>query len=70
MFQVQKHHYFDSRRDRSIVSLSALNTDEREINGVLATLLKGLKRIHTMFFNPKFEAGLEYRDVRFILARS
>ena len=27
------------------------------------------KVIHRLFFNPKFEAGLQYRDVRYILAR-
>ncbi len=66
LIHVQKYVYFDSR-DKSIVSLSSLNTDEDEIIGKLVFILKILQLIQRLFFNPKSEDGLAYRDVRYIL---
>ncbi|XP_023889850.2 RNA polymerase II C-terminal domain phosphatase-like 4 [Quercus suber] len=66
---VKKYHYFDSDDDLSHVSLSALETDEDETTGTLPAVLEELKVIHRLFFNPKFEAGLNHRDVGFIFAR-
>jgi RNA polymerase II C-terminal domain phosphatase-like 3/4 len=67
--RVKKYIYFDLERDKTTVSLSALNTDEGEITGQLATILKKLQLIHRLFFNPKSEGGLAYRDVRLIIPR-
>ena len=66
LIHVHKYVYFDSR-DKSIVSLSSLNTDEDEITGKLVIILKILQLIHMLFFIPKSEDGLAYRDVRYIL---
>ncbi|GMY29958.1 RNA polymerase II C-terminal domain phosphatase-like 4 [Fagus crenata] len=52
LIHVQKYVYFDSR-DKSIVSLSSLNTDEDEITGKLVIILKILQLIQRLFFNPK-----------------
>ncbi|KAK7838804.1 rna polymerase ii c-terminal domain phosphatase-like 4 [Quercus suber] len=65
---VQKYFYFNSKSAKSIASFSALNTDEDETTGVLATILEKLKLIHRLFFNPKSKGGLVHRDVRSILA--
>ena len=46
-----------------------MNNDEGETTGVLATILKKLKLIHRLFFNPKFKGSLAYRDVTMILDR-
>nr|POE76755.1 rna polymerase ii c-terminal domain phosphatase-like 4 [Quercus suber] len=62
-----RYYFFDARND--IVSLSAMNNDEGETTGVLATILKKLKLIHRLFFNPKFKGGLAHRDVKLILDR-
>ncbi|KAK7846796.1 rna polymerase ii c-terminal domain phosphatase-like 4 [Quercus suber] len=64
---VERYYFFDARHD--IVSLSAMNNDEGETTGVLATILKKLKLIHRLFFNPKFKGGLAHRDVKLILDR-
>uniref|UniRef100_A0A7N2MMQ7 protein-serine/threonine phosphatase n=1 Tax=Quercus lobata TaxID=97700 RepID=A0A7N2MMQ7_QUELO len=64
---VKRYDYFDARHD--LVSLSAMNNDEGETTGVLATILKKLKLIHRLFFNPKFKGSLAYRDVTMILDR-
>nr|POE92234.1 rna polymerase ii c-terminal domain phosphatase-like 4 [Quercus suber] len=61
--------YVHEDHDWSVVSLSALGTDEGETTGKLTTVLQQLKLIHTLFFNPKFEGGLQDRDVRDILDR-
>ena len=66
LIHVKKYVYFDSR-DKSIVFLSSLNTDEDEITGKLVIIVKILQLIHRLFFNPKSEDGLAYRDVRYIL---
>jgi RNA polymerase II C-terminal domain phosphatase-like 3/4 len=66
LIHVQKYVYFDSR-DKNIVSLSSLNTNEDEITGKLVIILKILQLIHMLFLNPKSEDGLAYRDVRYIL---
>ena len=64
---IKRYDYFDARHD--LVSLSAMNNDEGETTGVLATILKKLKLIHRLFFNPKFKGSLAYRDVTMILDR-
>ena len=65
---VKKYFYFNSKSAKSIASFSALNTDEDETTGVLATILEKLKLIHRLFFNPKSKGSLVHRDVRSILA--
>jgi RNA polymerase II C-terminal domain phosphatase-like 3/4 len=68
LIPVKRYVYFDSR-DKSVVSLSALNTDEDETTGELATILEKLQLIYSLFFHPKFKGDLAHRDVRLILAR-
>nr|POE76764.1 rna polymerase ii c-terminal domain phosphatase-like 4 [Quercus suber] len=69
--ELLQHELRDSlfHHDLSVVSLSALGTDEGETTGALTTVLQQLKLIHRLFFNPKFEGGLQVRDVRDILNR-
>ena len=69
LIHIKKYYYFDSYDDWRVVSLSALGTDEGETTGKLTTVLQQLKLIHRLFFNPKFEGGLQDRDVRDILDR-
>ena len=64
---VKRYYFFDARHD--IVSLSAMNSDEGKTTGVLAIILKKLKLIHRLYFNPKFRGGLAHRDVKLILDR-
>ena len=66
---VQKYVYFDSRDKTIVLSLFSLKTDEDETTGELTTILKKLQLIHSLFFIPKSEDGLTYRDVRYILVR-
>ena len=66
---VRKYVYFDSRDKTIVLSLFSLKTDEDETTGELTTILKKLQLIHSLFFIPKSEYGLTYRDVRYILVR-
>ena len=67
LIHVWKYVYFDSRDKTIVLSLFSLKTDEDETTGELTTILKKLQLIHSLFFNPKSEDGLTYRDVRYIL---
>ena len=67
LIHVRKYVYFDSRDKTIVLSPFSLKTDEDETTGELTTILKKLQLIHSLFFNPKSEDGLTYRDVRYIL---
>ncbi|KAJ4779920.1 C-terminal domain phosphatase-like 4 [Rhynchospora pubera] len=67
---MERYHYFASSMRQfssGIKSLSEMKKDERESDGILATILSVLKRAHEMFFDPKIGIDLSSRDVRQIL---
>ncbi|XP_042482197.1 RNA polymerase II C-terminal domain phosphatase-like 4 [Macadamia integrifolia] len=67
---MERYHYFSSSSRHFRInteSLSELKRDECESEGALATVLKVLKRIHEMFFDPELGANLASRDVRQVL---
>ena len=66
---VRKYVYFDSRDKTIVLSLFSLKTDKDETTSKLTTILKKLQLIQSLFFNPKSEDGLTYRDVRYIVVR-
>jgi RNA polymerase II C-terminal domain phosphatase-like 3/4 len=52
---MERYHYFASsvrQFSAGMKSLSEMKKDERESDGILATILKVLKRAHEMFFDP------------------
>ncbi|XP_071686391.1 RNA polymerase II C-terminal domain phosphatase-like 4 [Rutidosis leptorrhynchoides] len=53
--------------DYKIKSLSELRSDESETDGALASVLKVLKRVHSMFFDPELGDNFADRDVRKML---
>ncbi|XP_043702341.1 RNA polymerase II C-terminal domain phosphatase-like 4 [Telopea speciosissima] len=67
---MERYHFFSSSNRQfgiNTESLSELKRDECESEGALATVLKVLKRIHEMFFDPELDANLAGRDVRQVL---
>ncbi|KAK9996184.1 hypothetical protein SO802_020870 [Lithocarpus litseifolius] len=56
---VKKYFYFNSKSANSIASFSALNTDEDETTGVLATILEKLKTNPRTVFQPKIQGVLQ-----------
>ncbi|KAJ4959588.1 hypothetical protein NE237_026699 [Protea cynaroides] len=70
MILMERYHFFSSSSRQfgiNAESLSELKRDECESEGALATVLKVLKRIHEMFFDPELCANLTSRDVRQVL---
>ncbi|KAL5979544.1 hypothetical protein ACLOJK_019450 [Asimina triloba] len=64
---MEKYHFFSSSaRPYGFIggSLSELRRDESEAEGVLASVLKVLKRVHQMFFDPDEHTNISSRDVR------
>lgn len=52
---MERYHYFTSsvrQFSAGMKSLSEMKKDERESDGILATILNVLKRAHEMFFDP------------------
>ncbi|CAL4958869.1 unnamed protein product [Urochloa decumbens] len=67
---MERYHYFASSCRQfgfGVRSLSESMQDERESDGVLATVLDVLKRIHAIFFDTAVEADLSSRDVRQVI---
>ncbi|KAG9438924.1 hypothetical protein H6P81_019089 [Aristolochia fimbriata] len=67
---MDRYHYFASSfRQFGLVgpSLSELKQDESEADGALATVLKVLKKVHQMFFDPDQDTDIASRDVRLAL---
>nr|XP_043613534.1 RNA polymerase II C-terminal domain phosphatase-like 4 [Erigeron canadensis] len=48
-------------------SLSQMRSDESDVDGALATVLKVLKRVHSMFFDPELGEDFAGRDARQML---
>ncbi|KAK6151607.1 hypothetical protein DH2020_014242 [Rehmannia glutinosa] len=67
---MERYHFFASSCKHfgfNCKSLSELKSDESETEGALATVLKILQRIHTLFFDETREDNLKDRDVRQVL---
>ncbi|KAK6126946.1 hypothetical protein DH2020_039311 [Rehmannia glutinosa] len=67
---MERYHFFASSCKHfgfNCKSLSELKSDESETEGALATVLKILQRIHSLFFDEGREDDLEDRDVRQVL---
>uniref|UniRef100_A0A5B7AD29 protein-serine/threonine phosphatase n=1 Tax=Davidia involucrata TaxID=16924 RepID=A0A5B7AD29_DAVIN len=67
---MERYHFFASSCRQfgyNCKSLSQLKSDESGTDGALATILKVLKRIHSMFFDPELGNNLADRDVRQVL---
>ncbi|KAI3691166.1 hypothetical protein L2E82_49385 [Cichorium intybus] len=67
---MERYHFFASScrqfHSRS-KSLSELRRDESDVDGALAIVLKVLKRVHSMFFDPEPGDNFTGRDVRQML---
>ncbi|KAL0288464.1 UNVERIFIED_CONTAM: RNA polymerase II C-terminal domain phosphatase-like 4 [Sesamum radiatum] len=64
---MERYHFFASSCKHfgfNCKSLSELRSDESETDGALATVLKVLQRVHSLFFDPGHKDHLEDRDVR------
>ncbi|KAE9462583.1 hypothetical protein C3L33_05490, partial [Rhododendron williamsianum] len=67
---MERYHFFASSCRQfgfNCKSLSELKSDETETEGALASVLKVLKQIHSMFFDSEPGADLADRDVRQVL---
>ncbi|KAL2534828.1 RNA polymerase II C-terminal domain phosphatase-like 4 [Abeliophyllum distichum] len=67
---MERYHFFASSCRQfgfNCKSLSELRSDESETDGALATVLKILQQIHSLFFDPEHVDNLEHRDVRQVL---
>ncbi|KAL0345752.1 UNVERIFIED_CONTAM: RNA polymerase II C-terminal domain phosphatase-like 4 [Sesamum radiatum] len=67
---MERYHFFASSCKHfgfNCKSLSELRSDESETDGALATVLKVLQRVHSLFFDPGHKDQLEDRDVRQVL---
>ncbi|KAL0291140.1 UNVERIFIED_CONTAM: RNA polymerase II C-terminal domain phosphatase-like 4 [Sesamum calycinum] len=67
---MERYHFFASSCKHfgfNCKSLSELRSDESETDGALATVLKVLQRVHSLFFDPGHKDHLEDRDVRQVL---
>eukprot|EP00261_Vitis_vinifera_P016434 XP_010645384.1 PREDICTED: RNA polymerase II C-terminal domain phosphatase-like 4 [Vitis vinifera] len=69
---MERYHFFASSCRQfgfNCKSLSELKSDESEPDGALATVLKVLQRIHSMFFDPELGDDFSGRDVRQVVKR-
>ncbi|XP_057969776.1 RNA polymerase II C-terminal domain phosphatase-like 4 isoform X2 [Malania oleifera] len=67
---MDRYHFFASscrQFGSNFRSLSEMNSDESETDGALATVLKVLKRVHSMFYDSESEDNLDCKDVRQVL---
>ncbi|KAI3446758.1 hypothetical protein Pfo_003423 [Paulownia fortunei] len=67
---MERYHFFASSCKHfgfNCKSLSELRSDESETEGALATVLKILQRVHSLFFDLERKDNLEDRDVRQVL---
>ncbi|MCL7023082.1 hypothetical protein MKW94_006774 [Papaver nudicaule] len=67
---MDRYHYFSSSGrsfNMNNRSLSELKMDESEPDGVLATILEVLKRVHQLFFDLERDDDLMRRDIRQVL---
>lgn len=67
---MDRYHFFTSSCRQfglKCKSLSELKSDENEADGALASVLKVLQRIHSLFFDPERGDNIMERDVRQVL---
>ncbi|KAK6944365.1 BRCT domain [Dillenia turbinata] len=67
---MERYHYFASSCQQygfNCKSLSELKSDERELDGALATILHVLKQVYSMYFDTELGDTIGDRDVRKIL---
>lgn len=67
---MDRYHFFTSSCRQfglKCKSLSELRSDENEAEGALASVLKVLQRIHSLFFDPERGDNIMERDVRQVL---
>jgi RNA polymerase II C-terminal domain phosphatase-like 3/4 len=67
---MERYHYFASsvrQFSSGMKSLSEMKKDERESDGILATILNVLKRAHEMFFDPVSLISSFTQLVKFLL---
>ncbi|XP_060171792.1 RNA polymerase II C-terminal domain phosphatase-like 4 [Lycium barbarum] len=67
---MDRYHFFTSSCRQfglKCKSLSERKSDENEADGALASVLKVLQRIHSLFFDPEREDNIMERDVRQVL---
>lgn len=67
---MERYHFFTSSCRQfglKCKSLSATKSDENEAEGALASVLKVLQQIHTLFFDPERRDNIMERDVRQVL---
>ncbi|CAN4113195.1 unnamed protein product [Withania somnifera] len=67
---MDRYHFFTSSCRQfglKCKSLSEQRSDENEAEGALASVLKVLQRIHSLFFDPEREDNIMERDVRQVL---
>uniref|UniRef100_A0A1S3YTL3 protein-serine/threonine phosphatase n=2 Tax=Nicotiana TaxID=4085 RepID=A0A1S3YTL3_TOBAC len=64
---MERYHFFTSSCRQfglKCKSLSETKSDENEVEGALASVLKVLQQIHTLFFDPERRDNIMERDVR------
>ncbi|EYU37264.1 hypothetical protein ABFS82_02G094600 [Erythranthe guttata] len=67
---MERYHFFASSCKQfgfNCKSLSELQSDESDTQGALASVLKRLQQIHTLFFDAERKDSLEDRDVRLVM---
>ncbi|XP_070044723.1 RNA polymerase II C-terminal domain phosphatase-like 4 isoform X2 [Nicotiana tomentosiformis] len=67
---MERYHFFTSSCRQfglKCKSLSETKSDENEAEGALASVLKVLQQIHTLFFDPERRDNIMERDVRQVL---
>nr|XP_009614180.3 RNA polymerase II C-terminal domain phosphatase-like 4 [Nicotiana tomentosiformis] len=67
---MERYHFFTSSCRQfglKCKSLSETKSDENEVEGALASVLKVLQQIHTLFFDPERRDNIMERDVRQVL---
>ncbi|KAD2804296.1 hypothetical protein R6Q59_030183 [Mikania micrantha] len=70
LISMERYHFFASSCKQfgyKSKSLSELRSDESDSDGALATVLKVLKRVHSMFFDPELGENFVGRDARQML---
>nr|GEW16236.1 RNA polymerase II C-terminal domain phosphatase-like 4 [Tanacetum cinerariifolium] len=70
LISMERYHFFASSCKQfgyKAKSLSQLRSDESDVDGALATVLKVLKRVHSMFYDPELGENFAGRDARQML---
>ncbi|KAI3817169.1 hypothetical protein L1987_10958 [Smallanthus sonchifolius] len=70
LISMERYHFFASSCKQfgyKSKSLSEMRSDESDTDGALATVLKVLKQVHSMFFDPELGENFAGRDARQML---